>query len=139
MIKYVVLKSQGHASVRLPVFCRHCRAASHHDFYPSPDLKLIVRRKGHTIPGKQSCGNPFRSTSLGTVISSVSGVFWVPVLAFLGFSFFLRKERRFDLFNALLFIFAICDSCLLINGGTKTERTSGSKGGQLFTSFFCEA
>lgn len=89
------------------------------------------------VPGKQSCGKAIRSMSFGTVTSSVSGAFCSPLrlLTFstLGLSFFFRKDRRLLLFK-LLPALIIWTSSLLINGGTNTERTSGSRGGR-FLSF----
>lgn len=83
-------------------------------------------------PGKQSCGKAIRSMSFGTVTSSVSAAFCSPLrlwtFSTLGLSFFFRKERRLLLFKWLP-AWTIWTSSLLINGGTNTERTSGSRGG----------
>lgn len=88
------------------------------------------------VPGKQSCGKAMRSMSFGIVTSSVSGAFCCPLRLFtfsiLGLSFFFRKERRLLLFK-LLPALITWTSSLLINGGTNTERTSGSRGGRLLS------
>lgn len=97
-------------------------------------LNQFLSSMNPALPGKHSWGKPRRSMSFGTVISSVSGAFRsiLRLLTFstFGLSFFFRKDRRLLLFK-LLPAFITWVSSLLINGGTNTESTSGSRGGRL--------
>lgn len=98
--------------------------------------QFYTRKVSPHVPGKQSCGRAIRSMSFGTVTSSVSGAFCSPLrlltFSILGLSFFFRKDRRLLLFK-LLPALITWTSSLLINGGTNTERTSGSRGGRLLS------
>lgn len=88
-------------------------------------------------PGKHSWGRAWRSTPPGTLISSESGPLESPGEPFqasiLGFSLFFLKERLLPFPRVAQFPPAPWLSSLVIKGGTKTDRTSGSREERLLT------